>query len=504
MLPIEEAFRKLAEEILSPEAVRRSIIDALQAELSNKVTNLKRRTKKGEDLRINLKPDAYESDVKDDKAAKNALVKIVGKLKSEGKIPKSFRFVRLAPKDDPEGTSGTFATMIFEYDVNGEKQLFKMVNSLRVGRIVSGKALTPNKIFSKEVFEREYNTKEQLMDDLRSHYLRTEPESASKDYVKYLIELAKKKSPSIDLDEIKTVKVEVIETDEPTDLVEEDRNAALTDFGEAFVGLVLANNNYVVGFPKSSHEKLIDLKVKRAKDKTDIGIGVSVKKDWGAKASVGGLIERIDDLEKQSPGILKKFKGAKVFKIIKEAGTVIGIPLLGAHLAQMSDDFAEKWEHFKSFVTKYSGTNLYYEGLKDTKAERIKLAEMLMKAMRNLEKKYPDQEEFLKRLNAYRKKMGQKKELTEYKKHIKTRWAQILYSLRIAIVNHLNEDDELREQIKSFLSKLAIKQIHLFRLRNGLEVDIVSFGATDFNFRGGGASGYEPTGNKISFSIKTR
>jgi hypothetical protein len=502
---LEMLLENINEDTSSEASIRNSIRAVLKIEFAKIAeTSFGVKTTTGKagrsttDIRFRMKPEMYKGKDIDEDAIKNILLSVINKVKS--KLPTDFKFVKIAaPGDMPDAASGTFPTFIFQFIANGKKAYFKIINSLRMGKTVGLKEFTPDKVLSKEIINTEYNKSKDFLEDI-NRFVKEQPPSSKIQFIKYLIKLATDKSPDINLDEISTFKdITVSGIKDNSDLDDKDKNAILTDFGEIFVGLVLGENGYNVGFPQKSNFSIIDLRVKKAKDKTDIGIGVSVKKDAGARASITGIIQRIDDLEEQSPGVLKKFKGAKIFNLMK-LNTVIHIPALAAYIAKKSSgEFSEKWEYFKKFIKKYNPkSKIDFDNLENSDTKEF--IETLSKALGKMENLYPNKEKLLDKLNDFEIAMGKKRKAVEYK-NIDTKWGYLLYPLRVAVINALNEDTILIGSIKKILAKLAIKQFHLYKRPDGIDISIVSYGTTEFSFSIGGSSAIEPWLHKISFKI---
>lgn len=462
-------------------------------------------------IRLRFQDSVYgNAESGDPETVKKILSKIAGDLKMAGKLPSDFVFSHVAPpgQDALGSSSGEFPTYIFTYKEGGEEKEFKIVNSTKTGKTTGYKEYTPNQVLSPSTLAKEYSTVEDLYEDVDS-FISTKEGSPKIEYIKYLTELAKKHSPDIDLDEITNTRISVTGiVDDIESLSNADKSTILTDFGEVFTGLVIGESDYMINFPEGSNVQIIDLKVKKKGNKTDIGIGVSVKKEGGAKASFTGVIKRIKDLEAQDPGILDKFKGAELFEIMGSKDQSVTTHILSAtkYIAdEFGGDFKKKWEHFKDFVEEHADKDVVNELDWDdlVKSNDKKIEKAMLNALENLEEENDD-DEMLDIINEFREDLGVKDKIKKYLRTRDGRWGYLHYTLRVALKDELNKDEELLDSIRSFLKKLAVKQFHLYRRSDGIAIDIATYGETKFEFQPGGSSSINPKNQKMGFKVSPK
>lgn len=459
-------------------------------------------------VRLRFKESEYDAgQMGDTEATKKILAKIAGDLKMSGDLPSDFAFSHVAPPSQETigAVSGQFPTYIFTYKEAGEEKEFKIVNSTKAGKVTGFKEFTPNKVLSDSTLSQEYVDVQKVYDDI-DKFIKEREGSLKIEYIKYLTKLSKDHAPSdIDLDEITNERVSVVGTVDNIDgLSNADKSTILTDFGEVFTGLVMGESGYLIGFPVESNIQIIDLRVKKKNDKTDIGIGVSVKKEGGARASFTGVIKRIKDLESQNPGLLDKFKGAELFEIMGDKDQSVTTHILTAtsYIAeQFGGDFEKKWNKFTDFVEEHADKekveDIDWDNL--SKSDDKKVEGAMFNALENLEEDN-DKDEMLDIVNKFRSDLGIDKKLREYKK-LPGRWGYLHYALRVALKDELNKDKELLDSIRSFLKKLAVKQCHLYRRSDGIDIDIATYGETKFNFDPGGSSSLMPKNQKMGFKV---
>jgi hypothetical protein len=467
------------------------------------------------DVRLWVKSDLYgDKEIGDRDTTKNILEEIIDKLRRQGKVPKDFKFSRVVePKEDMSG-SGKFLTYLYTFKHKGEEIPFLIVNGLIVGKKVTLREFAPDKILSLDLRNKPYVEIDDVYEEVHE-FIEKEAASPKTEYVSYLTRLAEDHSPEIDLGEITTRKeVSVGVAKDPTEELDAyDKDQILKDFGEILSGLVLGENDYLVGFPEDPAEKIIDLRAKAEGEKTDIGIGISVKLKKGAAPSVPGVYKRIKDLEKQDPGVLDGFKAIGIFEIINEYSASSGTIALASYLAGIPEsNFSDNWNYFKKFVYKHADKEKFkkvdisappktknFGG--NAKKEREVLS-AIASVIDNFEEEYSDSQ-ITEMVEEFRKKVGGKSKLEPYnRKRPGKKYGQLIYPLRTAVVDRLNNDKDLVESIRDMLTKLAVKQFHLYREKDKIDIKIVSYGATSFSFEPGG-SGRDPGKQKIRFKLAT-
>jgi len=457
-----------------------------------------------DDLRINIDSSWYKTkkiQVNDINATKQLFIDIVNKQKNN--LPKDLKFLHVAePGNFSEGAvSGSFFTYIFTFDGNNR---FSIINAGRIKQEVRQKEFTPNKVLSTNILINKYNKITEIENDVNKYI--TQSISPAIKYVKYLTDLALNYSPTINLAKITSIKlINVVGLrDTINEVSNKDKSTILTDFGEVFVGLVLGQSNYLIGFPYDANETIIDLCAKKIKQNTDFGIGISVKKEDGGRPSIIGIISRIEDLESQQKGIIKDNIITDLFRIIKENSAIIQMPILAIKLSKTSNELKEKWDYFKIFVQKHGDKNKIMAfdwnniQLKDNKA----FSTALLSVCENLEKKYNiDKVRYI--MLKFSKDMGARghAKVDKYNYKHKKRWGFLFFPLKIAVINVLNEDKKLLDDINNFLKLLAIKQFHINVIDNGIRIKIVSFGSTGIKFSSGADSSITPGNSKLAFSL---
>lgn len=455
-------------------------------------------------VRFRFKETEYDKEFGDQEETRKLIIKVANSVKN--KLPKDFTFSHVAPPGQEQlgAASGQFPTYIFTYARDKE---FKIVNSTKAGKVTGYKEFTPNKILSSSTLSREYSDVKYIYKDVNK-FLEEKEGSLKIEYIKYLMDLAKNHTPKINLSEIKNKKVSIVGiVDDMGGLSNADKSTILTDFGEVFTGLVLGEAGYLVGFPEGSNVQIIDLKAKKKNDETDIGVGVSVKKEAGARASFTGVIQRIKDLEKQSPGILDDFKGVELFEIMgaKDQSVTTHILTATSYIAEeFGGDFKKKWNVFTGFIEEHADQEnvkgINWGNLKKSDDKKVESA--MLNVLENLEKSN-DNDEMLTIVNDFRSDLGIAKKLKDYKK-LPGRWGYLHYALRVALKEELNKDKELLDSIRTFLKKLAIKQCHLYRRSDGIDIAIATYGETDFKFDTGGSSSLMPKNQKMSFKVSPK
>jgi len=468
--------------------------------------------RKKNDIRLWIKKELYKDEVVGDpKFTRNILNKEIEELKLENKIPKDFEFVRIAGKNDEASGSGRYLTFIYTFKHKDKDVEFLIVNGIKPGRTVRLKEFSPNKMLSLEIINNPYNKAEDIYEDIKNQLIKRRRKISipERRFIEYLIELVKNYSPSIELSKITGIKIVFVgEFKDPVNNLDDyDKEEILKDFGEILVGLILGENAYLIGFPPEANARIIDLYVKKLKDKINTRIDVSVKLKAGAAPSIRGIYERINDLEKQVPGILKNFRATEIFKIIYEYHT-ISYPLkLASYLASLSNsNFSKTWSYFKNFIEEHADEKKLSKIDLDSPSKNGKGIKFLRVALDsvigNLEKKYDDSkiteiiEDFRKRIKA----MGK---LEPYTRKRGSKHGQLVFPLQSAIVKKLNKDKDLIESIRVMLTNLSIKQFHLYRKSDGISMKIVSYGATSFSFQTGG-SAPDPGVSKMRFKLSMK
>jgi hypothetical protein len=459
------------------------------------------------DVRLWLKNDLYKNvPVGDPKTTRDILNKEIDKLKKQGKIPAGLEFVRIAGKGDEASGSGRYPTFVYTFQHENKPEDFLIVNGVKPGRTVAIKEFTPNKILSPELLGKPYSEIDDVYEEVNS-FVEEKGDSPKIRYISYLTDLASEHSPEIDLDEITTrEEITVGKLKDPVDDLDDyDKEEVLKDFGEIFTGLVLGESGYLVGFPAEATARIIDLRAKQGGDKTDIGIGVSVKLRAGASPSVPGIHDRISDLENQDPGVLDDFRATEIFEIINEYHTVSYVLKLSSYLAGVPEaDFSESWDHFKKFVEKWGDKEkLNKIDLDNPPKKNVKeLKAALDSVLENLEEEYSDSQ-ITEMIEEFRKKVDAMSKLEPYTRKRGSKHGQLVFPMQSAIVKQLNKDEDLVDSIKTMLSKLAVKQFHLYRKSDGVDIKIVSYGTTSFSFQTGG-SAPSPGQQKMRFKLATK
>lgn len=463
------------------------------------------------DIRLWIKKDLYKDVViGDPKFTRDILNKEINELKLKNKIPKDFEFIRIAGKNDEVSGSGRYLTFVYKFKCKGEDIEFLIVNGIKPGRSVRLKEFSPNKMLSLEIINNPYNKAEDIYEDIKNQLIerRGKISDPERKFVEYLIELVKNYSPSIDLSKITTIKITFVgEFKDPVDDLDDyDKEEMLKDLGEILVSLILGENAYLIGFPPAN-ARIIDLYVKKLKDKINTRIDVSVKLKAGAAPSIRGIYERINGLEKQVPGILKNFRATEIFKIIYEYHT-ISYPLkLASYLASLSNGiFFKTWSCFKNFIEEHADKKKLSRididnPSKDGRGIKL-LRTALDSVVENLEKKYDDSK-ITEIIEDFRKRIGAMGKLEPYTRKRGSKHGQLIFPLQSAIVKKLNEDEDLIESIKIMLINLSIKQFHLYRKSNGISMKIISYGATSFSFQTGG-SAPDPGVSKMRFKLSMK
>ena len=204
--------------------------------------------------------------------------------------------------------------------------------------------------------------------------------------------------------------------------------------------------------------------------------------------------------------MLDKFKGTELFEIMgsKDQSVTTHILTATSYIAnEFGGDFKNKWDKFTDFVEEHADEDqvedLDWDDL--TKSDDKKVEGAMLNALENLEEENDDKE-MLDIINDFRADLGIKDKVRSYLRTRDARWGYLHYTLRVALKDELNKDEELLESIRSFLKKLAVKQFHLYRRSDGIAIDIATYGETKFSFQPGGSSSINPKNQKMGFSVK--